>query len=262
MQKTSSCSLFLIALFVFSSTSTAFFVERKANTVAAAAAKQLLELSTFKNKYVIDDVLTLIKNLVDAAQKELDEFNANWGSSGSEKNSSLQAIKFSLETQGATCETLQEKINSLNETLNDLRERMEDYNQSIKANEDKIASLLSTRCDANKNYVLSLKNNKMTLSLVAVLKEAVQQFNETLLQRHVFEEIHGKLLSFIERYGRKQRKNIVLAEQEVPDVQERTGNLGDKARGWVILFRMSIYFTFSGYLFRLPFPLFHSLSRL
>ena len=182
----------------------------------------LVGLDEFKSKYVIDDVLSLMQSLVDAAQKEVDDFNANWATAEAEKKSSLNALATSLNTQAQACDDLNDKLSTLNQTINDINEQIQEYNQSISDNENKIANLLASRCDANRNYVQGLKNNKKTLSLIEVIREAVQNFNETLLQRHVYEEIHSKLLMFLDKYS--GRKSFLQSKaRDLPDVQERTG---------------------------------------
>jgi len=182
-----------------------------------------LDAEAFKSKYVIDDVLALMQSLVDASQKEVDDYNANWNVSLAEKQSSLAAIITSLNTQGAACSDLSDQLNALNDTIIDLNEQINEYNQSISDNQNKTDSLLASRCEANKNYVKGLKNNKKTLSLVAVLRAAIQQFNETLLQRHVFEDIHQRLIVFLNKHSSllQTKQNV----PDVPDVQERTGKL-------------------------------------
>lgn len=227
MQNIGPSCLFLILICLCSSFSSAISFNKNHMVPKPVRANlpALVGLDEFKSKYVIDDVLSLMQSLVDAAQKEVDEFNANWATAEAEKKSSLNALATSLNTQAQACDDLNDKLTTLNETNNDINDDIREYNQSIFDNENKIANLLASRCDSNRNYVQGLKNNKKTLSLIAVIREAVQNFNETLLQRHVYEEIHSKLLVFLDKYsGRKSFLQSNAREVlSVPDVQERTG---------------------------------------
>ena len=225
MQPLGTSCLFLILICLSSSFSSSISFNKKnmaAPKPVRANLPALVGLDEFKSKYVIDDVLSLMQSLVDAAQKEVDDFNANWATAEAEKKSSLNALATSLNTQAQACDDLNDKLSTLNQTINDINEQIQEYNQSISDNENKIANLLASRCDANRNYVQGLKNNKKTLSLIEVIREAVQNFNETLLQRHVYEEIHSKLLMFLDKYS--GRKSFLQSKaRDLPDVQELNG---------------------------------------
>ena len=230
MRNIRSCSLFVILLFTFQTLSCSFFLDKKpklsSNSVltppgSSKKAPIISNIQVFKNKYVIDDVLTLMQSLVDATENEITTLNADWVVSQAEKTSSLEAIISALDTQGQTCLGYSDKINELNSTINDLQEDIDGSSQDILDNQQKIDSLLSSRCEANGNYITSIKNNKKLLNLIAILRVTVNQFNETLIQKEAFEAVHQKLVQILQRFTlKKQAKNLL---QNGQDVEERTG---------------------------------------
>lgn len=230
MHNIHSGCLFLI--FLFASLSFSLSVEKNLNqhTISSLGQKQkeiipiLLTLNSFKSKYVIDDVLELLKNLVEATQNEIDVLNADWQTSQSDKNSSLNEFSVSYASQNEICTDLWTEITDLNDTIIGLKDEIDESNSTILANSVKIENIFSGRCDGNGNYITSIKNNKRILNLITILREAVNQFNESLIQRKGFQQIHSKLILLVNRYAlEKNSRGSKLQIQDLPDVQERTG---------------------------------------
>ena len=226
MHSTRFSCLFLILIFGFSTLSSSFFVEKKAKTVIQKSKiDDFLNLSAFKTKYVIDDVLALIQSLVDATQSEIKTLTDDWEASYGGKTADLAAIQDSLNSQTDACNAILNKINDLNSTITDIQDEIDLDNQKIIDNQAKIDSLLSSRCDSNRNYINSIKNNKQILNLVAILRQAINQFNETFIQEKAYQQIHSKLVLFLNRYTLKKgilRRSYLQTAQDLPDVQQRT----------------------------------------
>lgn len=232
MYKNTSYSLTIFLLFLFSvslASSKQLSLAKLLTPLHLSRSPQTQFLSlnskNLRSNYAIDDVLTMMKELLNKTQTEIDTLNSDWAASKDQKDVNINDFLTSLNSQAAICSEISGRLNEANETATDLNDTISEYTQKILENQQKIENLLQQRCDANSQYIDSLKNNKQLLALIEILREAVQQFNQSFVQKKQFDLVHSKLIVFLNRYTlrKKARMSFLQNKQDVPDVQERTG---------------------------------------
>lgn len=227
-----SITIFLLFLFSVSLVSSKQLSLAKLLTplhLSRSPQTQFLSLNSknLRSNYAIDDVLTMMKELLNTTQTEINTLNEDWAVSKAQKDANINDFLNSLNSQASICNEISQRLNEANETSTDLNDTLSDYAQKIEENQQKIDNLLQQRCDANSQYIDSLKNNKQLLALIEILREAVQQFNQSFVQKKQFDLVHSKLIVFLNRYTlrKKARMGFLQNKQDVPAVEERTGFL-------------------------------------
>lgn len=183
--------------------------------------KQLISLLSSKTDYVIDDVLILLSGLLKTSQNELSTLEENWPATQAEKQASVVLYQGLVISQSDQCESLSEINSDLEEQIQETEDQIEEDSARIVANNERIDVLLAARCTQNRNYLTGLKKNKQALAIIQILRDAVNNFNPSLLEKKNLKIIANKFINFIQ-FTSKQ--NIIGLTQllDLPDVQERT----------------------------------------
>ena len=184
--------------------------------------KDLISLLSAKTEYVIDDVLDLLKGLLDSSQSELDTLQANWPGINAEKQGAVDLYTGLVNDQSDECDTLSAENAELAEDIADTQEEIAKDSAQIVTNNDRVNSLLDARCTQNRAYISGLKRNKQTLAIIAILREAVNGFNPSLLEKKNLKVVAKRFVNFLQFANKQHLTGLAQLLQDVPDVQERT----------------------------------------
>lgn len=184
--------------------------------------KDLISLLSAKTEYVIDDVLDLLKGLLDSSQSELDTLQANWPGIQAEKQGAVDLYTGLVNEQSDECDTLSAENTELAEDIADTQEEIATDSAQIVTNNDRVNSLLDARCTQNRAYITGLKRSKQTLAIIAILREAVNSFNPSLLEKKNLKVVAKRFVNFLQFSSKQHITGLAQLLQDVPDVQERT----------------------------------------
>ena len=217
--------LFVLSL-IFCSFSANLPADSSLAPVSDEQKQKIISFLSSETGYVIDDVLELIKSLLDDSQLQLDDLESSWAVSSVEKQQTIQNITLIIQGLQQTCQDDLDVATTLNDTINKLNDKIIEYQDIISKNENRTQILHDARCQANQNYILGLTKNKKTLALIALLRETVEQFNEQSLLQLGLRKLES-ISQVLAQMARKNRKFLALIQDivpNVPDVQERTSN--------------------------------------
>lgn len=216
MSKTSS--LFLVFLVCFNLFTPIFSTE-------ASKKKELISLLSMKTDYAIDDVLDLIRGLLETAQSELATLQEEWPGIQAEKQGAVDLYTGLVGEQTDTCNTLSEENADLADQIEDTQNQIETDSARIVTNNERLEALLDQRCTQNRNYISGLKQNKQALAIIQILRDAIESFNPSLLEKKHLRVVAKRFVNFLQ-FASKQHitglSQILQDIAEVPDVEERT----------------------------------------
>lgn len=221
-------TVFFVLSLIFVSFSADLSPEKPALTVPQEPKQNLVNLlsASTNSTYVIDDVLALLQSLLDDSQQQLADLETQWAVDYPQIVQTFNNISNIVENMKTVCKNYWDVASEINETLTATSEKLQEYQEIISKNEKRVETLHDSRCQTNQNYILGLVKNKDALALIAVLRQAIQQFNE----ESFFQLGMKKLNSFadiISHLARKDRSFMNLIQEvvpNVPDVSERTSN--------------------------------------
>lgn len=186
------------------------------------SSRNLLSSFLSKSKYVIDDVLTLLNNLLANSEKSLTDLDDDWLHNEKIKNDLINTLRDALKNQQNDCSGLIDQRDKLNKDLADILQKITNYNIRIQEDKDQIVKLLAQRCEVNRNYIKTLKDNKHLLNLLDILRKAVTKFGDNGNNSFLF--IKENLINFLIMHQNLKKGIISFASlPHVPDVKERTG---------------------------------------
>lgn len=174
--------------------------------------------------YAIDDVLDLLQQLLDESNNDLSELETSYALEYETRTEFIQNITNIISDLEETCGDYYNTLVAFNETINSIINKIQEYQDIISQNQNRTEKLHDARCKANQNYILALTKNKNALALIAILRQAVEQFSDdSFLQKGVKKIM--SLAQILSKIAGKNKKFIKLIQQDissVPDVSERT----------------------------------------
>lgn len=216
MSKTSS--LFLVFLVSFNLFTQTFSAE-------ASNKKELISLLSVKTDYAIDDVLDLIRGLLETSQSELTTLQEEWPGIQAEKQGAVDLYTGLVSSQTDTCNELTAENEELADDIADTENQIAEDTDRIATNNERVENLLNDRCTQNRNYITGLKQNKQALAIIQILRDAVNNFNPSLLEKKHLRVVAKRFINFLQ-FASKQHitglSQILQDINAVPDVQERT----------------------------------------
>ena len=189
--------------------------------------KDLISLLSAKTEYVVDDVLDLLKGLLDTAQNELDTLQADWPAIQTEKQGAVDLYTGLVNGQSDECDTLTAQNTELADEISDTEEEITTDSAQIVTNDDRVNTLLDARCTQNRNYITGLKQNKQTLAIIHILRDAINNFNPSLLEKKHLKIVANRFINFLQFANKQHITGLAQLLQDipdVPDVQERTAD--------------------------------------
>ncbi|EGR34099.1 hypothetical protein IMG5_024040 [Ichthyophthirius multifiliis] len=156
----------------------------------------------------------LLSEIQNDSQKSLEEITKQWNSLKQNFETQKNLIKERLNEKEQLCNKnfeeyslLQQKHTKSQEYINYLKERI---TQNLK---DLDISHTQT-CERNRQYVQGLKNDKLVLSFIRFLREAIQQKNDFNLIQKV--QLTEKLNGFLQNYN---QNNVDILLQFIDEQQ-------------------------------------------
>lgn len=219
MSKTSS--LFLVFLICFN------LYSNLALEATSAKKKELISLLSARTEYVIDDVLALLQGLLQTAQDELATLEAEWPGIEAEKQSAVDLYTGLVNDQTDQCSDLTDANTELAEEIEDTENQIASDSARIVTNTDRVNALLDDRCTQNRNYISGLKRNKQALAIIQILREAVNSFNPSLLEKKHLRTVAKRFINFLQFASKTHVTGLTQILQDVErletsDVVERT----------------------------------------
>lgn len=219
MSKTSS--LFLVFLVSFNLFTQTFSAE-------ASNKKELISLLSVKTDYAIDDVLDLIRGLLETSQSELTTLQDEWPGIQAEKQGAVDLYTGLVSSQTDTCNELTAENEELADDIAETENQIAEDTDRIATNNERVENLLNDRCTQNRNYITGLKQNKQALAIIQILRDAVNNFNPSLLEKKHLRIVAKRFINFLQ-FASKQHitglSQILQDINAVPDVQERTSKI-------------------------------------
>lgn len=211
----------LTVFFVLSLIFVAFGVEVAEPLEANEQIKSFISSNSF---YAIDDVLSLLQALLDESNNDLNELETSWATNYVEKTETIQNITKIISDLQETCTNYHNVVLDFNKTISSIVEKIQEYQDIIDQNQNRSQVLKDARCQANQNYILGLTKNKNALALIAILRQAIEDFNEDSFIQYGIKKFVS-LAQILSQMARKNRKFLTLLQENVPDlpdVSERT----------------------------------------
>lgn len=194
---------------------------------ASANRAQMISFLNSKTDYAIDDALNLLKDLLKAAQDELDALKAAWPAEKTTLEDSVAVLTQTKNSQTAKCNGLTNDNTDLLDKISKVEKIIADEQKRLIDNADALKKLLDARCEENRKYIGGLKSNKILLELIQILRAAVNNFNPQLLQKGQLKIVAAKLINFLNFASKKHLISLnQIMQVNVPhisDVRERTG---------------------------------------
>jgi DNA repair exonuclease SbcCD ATPase subunit len=190
----------------------------------STSKKDLISLLSAKTEYVVDDVLDLLKGLLDTAQSELDTLQADWPGIQAEKQGAVDLYTGLVNDQSDECDTLSAQNIQLAEDIADTQEEIATDSAQIVTNNDRVNILLDARCTQNRNYITGLKHNKQTLAIIQILRDAIESFNPSLLEKKHLKVVAARFINFLQFAKKEHITGLAQILQDLPDVEERTSD--------------------------------------
>ena len=219
MSKTSSLFLvFLICFNLYSSLALSSEAQNK---------KDLISLLSAQTDYVIDDVLALLQGLLQTSQDELSTLESDWPGIQAVKQGAVDLYTGLVNDQTEKCNDLSATNEELAEEIADTQEKIATDSARIVTNTDRVEALLQDRCTQNRNYITGLKQNKQALAIIQILRDAVNNFNPSLLEKKHLRVVAKRFINFLQFASKQHIAGLNQVLQDIPatpDVEERTSN--------------------------------------
>jgi uncharacterized damage-inducible protein DinB len=164
--------------------------------------------------------------LLDDSNEQLADLETQWSQDYPENAQTFNNISNIVGNMRTVCKGYWDVADDLNDTINKLSDKIQQYQDIITKNVKRVDTLHDSRCQTNQNYILGLVKSKDALALIAILRQAVQQFTEQNLLQLGMKKLNS-IAEIISHMARKDRKFLNLIQQiipNVPDVSERTSN--------------------------------------
>lgn len=216
--------LFVISLFLISFSNS---LTIDLSSINDKKAQSVISFLSSESGFVIDDVLDLLKKLLNDEQNELKVLIETWPGIVEQKNNTiLETINYIAET-GLSCQNISTLINTIYEIINEKNKILTKYTERLEENRIRKEHFYDVRCEQNQNYISELSANKHLLLLIKFLRQAIEQFSTTdfiEMNKNNYNKFVN-YISFLAFTNHKYKHLLMEIIPDLPPIKERTGFL-------------------------------------
>lgn len=151
----------------------------------------------------MDEVLGLLKNLEDAARKDLSDLNSAWETERTLLEKVQEKAKDAYQKQVKECDHLESEQHALETKISTREDEISRNNQTILKDAQNIKKMNAERCKSNNQYIDHIVDHRDAVLLFGVLRKAIEGYTPgSFVQLENFHENVATLGDYINIYAK------------------------------------------------------------
>lgn len=168
--------------------------------------------------YEVDNALELLDDLLTNSKKNLYDLESNWKLASGGLKLQLSFVESAVSAKEGECAALDDTEKKTREEIEDTKKFIDWLVPSIQTKKDKLHELLQRRCEVNKVFIHQLKRDKIALTLLEFIKQAIANKQSFTFAQQA--EYNKHLASFLAAYRTNDIAFLVQMKDEIIDASQ------------------------------------------